>query len=823
MHSIRLIPSLRRAALLGAFVGATALCLSPALGAQIPEPAPPDEPAAGAVVDSIHVEGNQWVETAAIVGTIGLPIGEPITYRDIQEAERRLWGTGRFEDIQVYVRGDGSPENPAILTFVVEERPMVRRLRIEGLEHLSAGDVRDTIRFQAGEPYSPQRMRTAQEFIRQGLAERGIPFAQIELRQVPIPDSEGEIEVVLDVTEGHRVTIAEVLFRGNENFRDSELRRAMNTRPEGFWWFRTGQYQEDSRREDLTRRLPEFYASHGFLDFVVLGDTLIVDPETGKARLEVDVEEGPQYRLAEFRVEGARRFPQAQLEEYYTAEEGGLLRSLGIGRRRAEGTPVFDRSAFLDAAGQVEQLYRNQGYLYANVEPVIERQPPAEDEEHPTVAVRWQIREGQPAYINRIHIRGNTFTHDRVIREQIVLLPGDIYSEERILRSYQSISGLGFFHTPLPFPDIQPDEETGDVDITFTVEEQQTGSVNFGTSVGGIAGVSGFVGYEQPNLFGQAKAGSLRWDFGQYQNNFELQYSDPSLFQSRISGSISLFDSRDRFFQFQTGERKRRGGLVRFGVPLPQSRFSRVHMGYSLSRTDFRLREGADDRTLFGTPPGTQSQLNVGLTRRTLDHPIFPTVGSNLSWDADLNGGFLGGDGDFNRHRLRGEWWVPVGEFGGEAPGSRPIIFSLGLKARAGTIFGDASRFPFDRFWLGGVQFGESLRGYDETTITPQGYFPRGSGQITDIERLGDTFVKLGAEYAARISNNLSFSAFYEAGNVWRSPREIDPSRLFRGAGVGIMVVTPFGPIGLDYAYGFDKAVPGWQLHFRMGGQGAMF
>lgn len=821
MSLLRSTPALRRTPISTLLLATILLVVGAPLAAQIPDPAPEEE-IPGAQVDSIHVEGNRWLDVNAIRGTIALPTDEPITFRDIQAAERRLWGTGRFEDIQVFVRGEGTEDSPAILVFRVEERPVIRSLRIEGLENLNPDEVRDTVGFRSGEPYSPQRIMRAQSFIRDELAQKGIPFAQIEERRVPLDEEQGEVELVLEVTEGHRVTVAEVTFRGNEHFEDSELTRVLSTRPEGFFWFRTGEYRDDARRADLAEQLPEFYAANGFLDFTVIRDTLIVDPETGKARLEVEVEEGPQYRLAEFEVEGARRFPTQELESYYRAEEGGLLQTLGIGRERQEGPRVFDRSAFMDAAAQVEQLYRNEGHLYVQVEPIIERLPPQEDEP-PRVAARWRIQEGQPAYINRIHIKGNTFTHDRVIREQIVLLPGDVYSEERILRSYQSISGLGFFETPLPLPDIQPDEETGDVDITFTVEEQQTGSINFGTSVGGVAGVAGFLGYEQPNLFGQAKSASLRWDFGQFQNNFQLEYTDPSLLQSRVSGSISLFDARDRFFRFATGERKRRGGTLRLGLPLPGSRFSRFFVGYSLSRTDYRLQQGADDTSLFGRPPGTQSQLTLGVRRRTLDHPIFPTVGSNLSWDTELNGGILGGDGNFTKHDLRGEWWVPVGELGGSAPGSRPVIFSLGLKAGAGTIVGDADRFPFDRFWLGGVQFGESLRGYDETTITPRGYFARGSGQVADIERLGDTFLKLGAEYAARVSDNFSVSAFYEAGNVWTGPREMNPTRLFRGAGVGVMVVTPFGPVGLDYAYGFDKTVPGWQLHFRMGGQGAMF
>jgi outer membrane protein insertion porin family len=790
--------------------------LAPPLQAQVPEGA-----GGGVVVDSVEVEGTRFLEPAVVVGTFGVPLGEVVTYLDIQEGQKRLWATGLFSDLQVLARGDPDVGEPVILTLRVEERARVRRVEFEGLENLSERAVRDTLGFQAGEPYSPDRMIQARRYIQDELAAKGIPFARVEVTERSVPDRDGEVDLILDVTEGNRVSIAQVLFEGNDAFSDSDLRKAMATRQEGFWWFQTGQFLEGSLEEDLREQLPAFYASNGYLDFQVLSDTLIIDPETGKARLEIGVEEGPQYRVASFEVQGNRRFPTPQLEQYYTAEEGGLLRALGIGRDRQDGPQVFDQSAFQEATRRVGELYRNQGYLYAQVDPVIDRRPPGEEEEHPTVALRWEINEQQPAYIRRINIVGNTFTHDRIIREQIALLPGQLYSEQDILRSYQAISGLGFFETPLPFPDISPDPQTGDVDVTFEVTEQQTGSINFGTAMGGVTGVSGFIGYDQPNLFGQAKSGSLRWDFGRFQSNFELSYTDPSLRQSRISGSISLFDGRDRFFSFATGERKRRGFLTRFGIPVPGALNTRAFAGYSLSRTEFRLQQGVDDTSLFGRPPGTQSQLSLGIRRRTINHPIFPSVGSEQSWTTEFNGGFLGGDGNFTRHLAEGTWWVPVGQLGGGSPGSRPIVFALGLRAKGGAVVGDVDRFPFDRFWLGGVQFGETLRGYEETTITPVGYFPRGSGQVMDIERLGDAFLTVGAEYAVRLNDNISVSAFYEAGNVWRNIREVDPSRLRRGAGLGVQLVTPFGPIGLDYAYGFDKTVPGWQLHFRMGGLGS--
>ncbi len=282
-----------------------------------------------------------------------------------------------------------------------------------------------------------------------------------------------------------------------------------------------------------------------------------------------------------------------------------------------------------------------------------------------------------------------------------------------------------------------------------------------------------------------------------------------------------MFSTKEnRFFNFPEGERRRTGGSVRFGFPLPvDRRFSRVFVGYQLSRTAYN-DFGEDTGDIFSLPPGFLSTVTLSLARNTLDSPLFPTVGTRHELRGELSGGPLGGDGDFQKYTAAGQWWAPVGQFGGGQIGVRPVRMALGLTAEAGAILGDASNFPFERFWMGGVQFGESLRGYEETTITPLGYIPKGSAGVALSNRLGKAFVRLSAEYAIRFNDNVSVSAFGDAGSLWADPLAVNPTRLFRGAGIGVQLVTPFGPMGLDYGYGFDKTEPGWQLHFKFGQQG---
>lgn len=809
-------------ALLGLVMAASGAREVHAQDPQLPAAEQLPVPAAGVAVDTLRVEGARRLSETAVRQLSGLQIGALITAVDVQNAIRRLMASGNFESVEVY--SDGDPSARVALTIRVIERPLIAQYEFRGLERVSPRTVRDTVGLRENQPLNPNEVARTEQMIRNLLASAGVQVESIDTTLTPVERPEGAYRLTFNVQEGPRLTISDIQFQGNDAFSDAALRGAMATRPEGFWWFRTGRFDRETFQADLTTRLPEFYGARGYIDFAVESDTLIVDPQTGNARLVVAVSEGAQYRLGEFEVEGNTRFPSDQISRMFTAQRRSVLGLpfIGGGGERESGE-VFDHSALNAATQRVSQMYRNEGYLYVEVQPVVERLPAAQEGGSPTVNVTWAITERSPFHINQIRIAGNTFTHESVIRDQLFVFPGDVYNEERLIQSYQSISGLGFFDAPMPTPDINPNPETGEVDITFTVAEKQTGSINFGTMIGGQrgGGLSGFVGYSQPNLFGQAKAADLRAEYGYGRNSFQATYTDPALFGTRNSGSASLFHTGDRYFNFADGRRIQTGGSLRYGLPVPWLFRTRAFLGYSLSSTRYEAREqdciGEDAFSIFCLPTATASNLSLGLTRDTKNHPIFPTVGTRQSLNLGHTGGPLGGDGNFRKLTTDFEWWAPVGSLGGGQPGARPVRFSIGLQARAGGVFGDAGLFPFERFFMGGTQFGQQLRGYDETEITPLGYVPRASGVVSSGERLGDAFLSLTAEYAVRFTDNISFSMFGDAGNVWSQVGEVDPTRLFRSAGVGLTIVTPFGPLGLDYAYGFDRTEPGWKFHFKLG------
>lgn len=805
---------------------ALAALLSFALGGALPgaalaqDPAPQAAAPAGFVVDTVEVRGAQRLAADAVVTSSGVRTGSVLNAQQVQDAIRRLMATGNFESVQVYVRG--AAQGRGALVLDVRERPLVSSIEFVGLRSVSGGTVRDSAGLRENAPLDPQRVAAAQKLTRDLLAARGIQLLSIDTALAPV---EGGVRLTFNVREGNRLTVADIDFTGNQAFSEEQLEGAMSLKEEGFWWFRGGRYDRAAFEEDLRANLPQFYGSHGYIDFAIVGDTLVVDPATGKARLVVEVSEGPQYQLGEFNVQGNSRFPSEVLAEVFTTQRRSVLGLPFGGESQRTAGEVFDLQAFNAAATEIEQQYRNEGYLYAQVIPSIERVPGGEGVP-PRVNATLSVSEQQPFYIRQVAFRGNSTTHESVIRERIWVVPGDVYNEQRVIQSYQAISGLGFFEVPMPLPDIRPDPTTGQVDITFIVTEKNTGSVNFGTVFGGgpygttsSGQVAGFLSYAQPNLFGQGKAASIRAEVGYGRSTLEASYSDPSIGGGRNSGGVSVFRRGDRFVNFGNGRRLQTGASLQFGFPVPGSLRTRAFLGYSLSQTEYLSREDQcdpDSTSLFCLPDATASSLSLSVTRDTKNHPLFPTQGTRHSVTAEQTGGPLGGNGNYQKVFAQAEWWVPTGRLGS---GPRAPQMALGLSARTGTIFGNVDRFPFERFYVGGVMFGQPLRGYQESSVGPRGYSAECNRRL-QLDCLGDAFFTVSGEYALRLTDALSISAFADAGNVFGDVAEFNTSRLYRGAGVGATLVTPFlGAIGIDAAYGFDRDEPGWEIHFKLGNQ----
>jgi outer membrane protein insertion porin family len=782
-----------------------------------------DQSARCAKPDSIVVSGNTRVDEATIRASMGILAGAPLNARQLQEGVKALFGTGQFDDVQVSC--SVTAKNKAVLLISVKERQVLGKYTVIGPTKVSQKSVRDRIDLESGKPIDPGAVSKSVTRIDSLYEASGYYLAR-----VTVDTSQGKnnsIDLTYHVDEGHRLAISGVEVHGSQRIPAKEIVSAMKTKPESFLFFRKGEFDEDAFAADLAERIPDHYASQGFIDFQILHDTLIVDRSRGKALVDLTVNEGKQYHVGSFDVVGNRRFDTDEINRFYPFRRTGptftqSLAHVFLGRKSVP-SDVFNRAKWDDATQKLRTAYSNEGYIYASIRPVADRAVGKDSQ--PIVNLVWNIEEKSPAIVNRIEIVGNDYTTEGCIRDALVIIPGDVFSQDRLIHSYQNLGNLGFFETPIPPPDTRPSGDQGDVDLIFHVKEKHTGNVNFGASTGQGTGVGGFIGLDQPNLFGECKKGSIQWQFGRYINNLTATYTDPQLFGPRISGQFTAYHSQSRYTIGALGESITTGGNIQLGFPVPGSLYTRFFASYGLES----IRYTGDTTSLLGAIANEcqgciRSVVSFSLSHDTRIDMPFPSSGGMQTISLDLDGGPLGGTAHYQRlvAELRG--YSTLASFGANEIGSSPIKLVVGEKIKLGNVFGSTGPFFYSQaFALGGVQYGEMLRGYPEFSITPNGYLTGTSTFNATPASFGNTVMTTTTEMGLRLNSSIYLDLFLDAGNLWAGPREFDPTRLYKGAGIGISVVTPLGPLGLDEAYGFDKLDsqgrpdPGWQTHFRLG------
>jgi outer membrane protein insertion porin family len=283
-----------------------------------------------------------------------------------------------------------------------------------------------------------------------------------------------------------------------------------------------------------------------------------------------------------------------------------------------------------------------------------------------------------------------------------------------------------------------------------------------------------------------------------------------------------VHNSRLRYIVGNLGRVTRQGGSLQLGFPLPRSRYSRLFLTGGVDWEKYNAINNTINQSIYACRECLRTQLGVQIMRDTRIDLPFPTGGSMHSAGVTFNGPFGTGTASFQRFDLEGNWFTPVARIGG-GPTVGGIKLVIGLKAKSGFVVGNSGPFFTQLFTMGGTQYGIPLRGYDEFSITPQGFNPTGSANTAQQAAFGKSYFVMTAEFGARLTPQIYASTFYDAGNVWSTAAAFNPTRLFRGAGFGVAMITPLGPLGLDLAYGFDRTDllgrpnPEWKVHFKIG------
>jgi len=754
-------------------------------------------------IGKVSVVGAEKISETLIKKASGLKEGERFAPVLLEDAIHKVHALGFFDDI--IIRGKQSGETVELEIEVVE-LPQVSQIIFDGNKKIKEKDLLAKADIALNDFLSPSKVYYAVRRIRDAYTEEGYPNTEVETEAVETMP--GRITLTFKIDEGEQVRVGKITFHGNSAFSDRKLRRQMKTKQKSL--FRSGKFSETTYREDLGK-IEDFYHNEGYITAAVLDDSVATAPE--KARLNIDIwlEEGEQYRFGQVSIEGNTIYDLETIEEKLKFDTG----------------EIYNEEQLEESLAEIYFLYQEKGYIYAGVND--DRRIEAD-----SVHLDISINEGVQAHVRKIEIVGNTRTHEKVIRRELAIYPGEVFMRSKLMRSVRNVYYLNYFADVLPDFNIL---DNGDVDLVLEVEEKPIGRFQIGATYNSRDGIVGNISVGWPNMLGRGWESEFTWEFGSLRKNFSLSFTEPWFLDTPTTVGFDIYNTEWRWSGYYTEART--GGAIRLGRRLrwPDDYF-RVYWRYKLEwleyydfSSSYNPTPSYDLRTMEW--PRIESSTRLTIERDSRDSRLFATSGSRNSYSVDISGDYLGGDVDFQKQDLRSEWFFQLHKY-----------LTFVVKSRFGYLTNaldeDHDDVPYgERYFLGGVSYDGQVRGYTDRSISPidtsaavydSSATPDIGGNIPLITH--EQYFRTGGRFMTTLSTELRipiqrdqlyFSLFADAGNSWRDLESSDFSKMKKSVGAGMRLVIPMlGIMGIDVAYGFDEKdtngeISGLQWHFQIG------
>jgi outer membrane protein insertion porin family len=753
----------RRRPLTSGGITLAALCALILLGwtalarAQQPPPTP--------TVREITVEGNRRIQSPVILNRVVTKIGDPFATTAIREDVRNIFNLGFFDDVQVRVE---EFEGGVRLIFVVTERPLVREVGFEGNDDLKTEELRDRAAIRVGVLYNPVEVQRAMDSIRLRYEEEGFFGVEITPRTERTP--EGDLRVVFRIVEGKKMYIDRIEIDGNEALTDRQIKGALVTQERVFFVL---PYSKVTRKvfEEDAERVVNLYADTGYIQARVESQEIVPDFQRNKILLRMRVVEGPQFRTGAVTFKGNEILADDQIQSLIRLKEGD----------------VFNRSLLRATVRAIADRYSEIGRARADVTPSTDV-----DAQGLRVGVTITIREGPEVYVERINIRGNTKSSEKVLRRELRVVEGELFTNQKLVRSRQRLFNLGYFE------EVNISTEPGStperVIINVDVRERATGLFSVGAGYSSLDNVFATIDVTQRNLFGRGQEVYARFRIGSQSRLGQAGFTEPYLFDIPLRAGFDVYD-REREYPDFTEERL--GGDLRASYPLAEYvTVSGIYRLESVEVSDVAEDASDDLKQELGTK--LNSVVEFALSRDTRDNFFEPTNGSRSVVDLAFAG--LGGDTKFYRVVAEHGHFIPL------------PIFDWIFAARA--IVGYASGWGgeevpiFERFFLGGAT---TLRGQGTREVGPKDE----NGAVIG----GTSEIVLSAELLIPVFPRFRLVFFFDAGNAYGFGDPFDPTDLRLGAGGGFRFFSPLGPLRLELGYNLDRksGEDAYQIHFAVG------
>ena len=824
------------------------------------------------VIGGVKVEGNNYFSPEQILQISGLHEGLEVTVpsEEISSIVNRLWLQRFFEDVAIVVDSLVPTRDTAFFKVSIIERPRVSRWTFSGVRSGEEKEIRERVNLKRGGEFSDYVAKTASDIIKRYYKEKGFYNVKVDVTSQRDTMIRSAIRVNFAVDRGEKVKIQKITFNGAENVKEFKLVRSMKkTKDKRLMnFFASKKFNEDEYGNDK-RALISTFNEAGYRDARIVKDTMYY-LEPGRVQIDFEIDEGKKYYFRDIAWTGNAVYDSDALNQVLKINKGDVYDVVTMEKRLFGGGKQSDYD--------VSKLYRDNGYLFFNIQPV------ELNVEGDSVDVELRVVEGKPATLNNIVINGNDLTNERVIRRQVFTRPGYLFSQSEFERSIREIASMGQFDPeaisdPAKGYSIIPNQLNNTVDIVYNVTEKPSSQLELsggwaGNTFVATVGVS-FNNFSTRRLFdktawrpvplGDAQNLSLRFQTnGTYYTSLSASFAEPWLFGKKpTSLNLSLYYTRqtnsyiyynilnnDEFMEvygFAAGLGKR--------LKWPDNYFVLYNQ---LSWQTYRLQNWAY-QFLFDTGISHNLSYTLSLSRTSTDQQIYPRLGSDFSFSLQLtppysllrkkDRGILDSDGnptkaaswrdiDYNLQSSEDRYkWIEYHKWSFKGSVFTKLVGDLVLMARA--QFGYLGYYnrnwgysPFEGFRVGGDgmsgydTYGSeiiSLRGYENYSRTPQAL---SSYNDTGNYYAGNVYDKFTVElrYPVILQPQSTIYAllFLEGGNCWSDIRAFNPFQIRRSAGVGVRVFLPMiGLLGVDWGYGFDNhdGNGGSQFHFVIGQQ----
>ncbi|NOY94721.1 MAG: outer membrane protein assembly factor BamA [Deltaproteobacteria bacterium] len=763
----------------------------------------------GRMIRRIDVEGTHRVEADDVRATLRLRRGLPCTDAEVARDARALWDEGFFDDIVVEAE---AVDHEVILTIRVTERPAIASIVFEGNDEISEDDIQEKVTLEEGGVLSMRDVRRNVTKIRDLYAEKGYFLARVNYELVRLPGDRNEVEVRFHIEEGSEVAVRRIRFAGNHAIDDDELRGIMQTSESGFFSFLSSDdaFDKDKFEED-TVRLQAYYYDKGYLQMQVGTPRIELTPDRSYIDLTVPITEGPRYRIGELSIAEV----DTSGEEVDPLIGRAALQS-GIDAQRNDW---FSRSRIARSLMEVTREYRDRGY--ARVEVTPETNLHADDH---VVDIVVSIHRGPLVTIERITIHGNSKTRDSVIRREIRIMEGDLYSQSLVEESKGRITALGYFES------VDVSEEDGSADdqivLNFEVTERATGTFQVGAGFSSIESFILTAQIQQQNLFGNGQSLALQLQLSGIRQLITLRFTEPYFLGTEWSSSVDVFKT---IRQYQSFNRDSTGGGLTFGHPIFDERL-RLAAGY---RAEFIKVSALTGGAFTGSGSGRQlvpdlplanlrqsgltSSLRLSLTWDSRDNRLFPTSGIYASYSLEVAERFLGSENIFVRQSAFARFYHRI--WG-------PFVFKVNTQLGLITTR-DGQGVPIsERYFLGGIY---NVRGYGLYSLGPR---PSLSSSADPNQGVPTNGFAIGGNFEAYYQAELEFTilesvgirgvVFTDGGNLWNLESNFcqsgRPSGVDRGGdpcgfrpsiyaswGFGLRWFSPLGPLRFEWGVPFVR------------------